>query len=195
MANKQYDENNKIKNDLPGKQAAVECFTQCFGYELRTPIEKQPELYKAGDVTLYKNGIPILVEVGRRMSWEKSGEWQGFITVRVEDRKVSDEAKYKYYIAVNGPLDTLTFCPYSVIIESGKKVERFVTGNNGERDDEDFYELTTNHFVWFTKHNVENGRWKLINTPCCDYPYAPSWLPKGLVDLNEKDEEIIKNVW
>lgn len=78
----------------------------------------QIQAFKDHDFILLrkKDSKPISIEVERKKSWKKSGQWEGFKTLDVPARK--RESKSDIFIMVNYNSDTIAVMKTKDVIES-----------------------------------------------------------------------------
>jgi hypothetical protein len=78
----------------------------------------QPETFKNSDFSLIrtKDGGEVRVEVERKKSWKKSGEWEGFRTLDVPTRK--RESKSDLFVMTNRNCDTIAVMKMKDVLES-----------------------------------------------------------------------------
>lgn len=83
----------------------------------KNPLD-QPEVFKDSDFTLLrvKDGKPVKVEVERKKSWKKSGQWEGFRTLDVPARK--KESNSDIFVMTNYNTDTIAVMKMKDVLDS-----------------------------------------------------------------------------
>jgi hypothetical protein len=97
-----YDQNNSLSIIIALNYLIS---TGHYYYDLN-PLE-QPETFKESDFVLFlkKNKKAVKIEVERKKTWKKSGQWQGYETLDVPVRK--KDSKADLFIMTNDCMDTL----------------------------------------------------------------------------------------
>jgi len=142
---KEFDQKLYDDNDYIAKTTAAEFLNQ-MDYELKIPIDKQPEVYKLYDFEIFDDGCSVLVEVEVKNVWHRSGEWEGYCTIDIPSRKsksISD-----LYIMFNKTLDTLAITKTVTILSSPESYKR-----TKYTDNESFFNVSLDKFKFYTKRN------------------------------------------
>ena len=86
-------------------------------YYESNPLE-QPQAFKDFDFTMLrsKDGKQVRIEVERKKSWKKSGEWEGFKTLDVPARK--KDSKSDIFVMTNLNCDTLAVMKMKDVLQS-----------------------------------------------------------------------------
>ncbi|MBV6342419.1 hypothetical protein [Candidatus Magnetobacterium casense] len=115
---KKFSEELYRENDQKAKETAVHFLESLGRYKLVTPLERQAEMFKRGDfeIMLIPENRKVIIEVERKVVWEKSGEWQGWRTISIPCRKNRSESGV--FVMVNKGFDTIASIPTSRILSA-----------------------------------------------------------------------------
>jgi hypothetical protein len=117
------------------------------GWESYVP---ETEQFKSHDLLVSCGSDKYLIEVERKKVWKKSGEWEGWDTVDIPQRK--SESKSDYFIMLNEPLDTMLIIHMCKVLSS-----KVIKKDTIYTKQEPFFRVPLEEFTIMTK---QDGVWR-----------------------------------
>lgn len=154
MGDKPFDLELYKENDRIAKITAVNFLESTGKFKLEVPLDEQPERFKKADFAIkyIPSNRDYLIEVERKVVWNKSGEWQGWTTLDVPTRKRHSSATL--LIMINKHLDTL-----AVMLMSDVKKADVYAKPTYLTSIEEFFAVSLDKVLFYTK---ENDHWVKI---------------------------------
>ena len=159
--NKKYNQGLRDADDLRTKKCVADFLTTHLGWELRTPLEDQPEVYKAWDFQIFtKEGKLANIEVEYVYTWRDQGRrpprWPN---MSVPFRKA--ESKAVAIFRANHYLDTICFTTLTNVKNSPVIYKNTTNSRSGEvTKAEPFFALPHSKLMLAT---TIGGSWNLTD--------------------------------
>lgn len=146
--NKKFSQALSDRWDMFGKEIAVDFLTKVLKYNLTTQLSDQKEMLKDFDFQIYNKKKLINVEVEVKVrGWDTRGRWQGWGTLDIPYRKMSNKASI--FIMTNKHGDTIAFAKMKDILKKKYYKEKQTIYSNGEP--EPFLGVPLELFKFYTR--------------------------------------------